>query len=55
MDQNNIKDKSEKIEEKTILNPELVFELVKQGDTCLLRRLDTMKTWSLKTKLCFKR
>ena len=35
--------------------PALVFELVKKGDECLLRRLDTMKTWSLKTKLCLKR
>jgi len=33
----------------------LVFELMKQGESCLLRRLDTMQTWSLKTTLCFKR
>ena len=35
--------------------PALVFELIKQGESCLLRRLDTMQTWSLKTTLCFKR
>ena len=33
----------------------LVFELIKQGDECLLRRLDTMQAWPLETKLCFKR
>lgn len=33
----------------------LVFELVKQGDDCLLRRLDTKQTWPLKTKQCFKK
>jgi hypothetical protein len=35
--------------------PALVFELIKQGDDCLLRRLDTMQTWPLSTKLCIKR
>lgn len=35
--------------------PTLVFELVKQGENCLLRRLDTMQTWSLKTTVCVKR
>jgi len=33
----------------------LVFELVKQGDTCLLRRMNTVQEWQLKTKRCFKR
>ncbi len=33
----------------------LVFELLKQGDSCLLRRLDTMKSWTLKTRLCIAR
>lgn len=33
----------------------LVFELVKQGDDCLLKRLDTMHTWPLKTTLCLKK
>lgn len=33
----------------------LVFELVKQGDNCLLRRMNTAQEWQLKTKRCFKR
>ncbi len=33
----------------------LVFELVKQGDYCLLRRLDNAQEWQLTTKRCFKR
>jgi hypothetical protein len=33
----------------------LVFELVKQGDNCLLRRMDTAQEWQLKTKRCFTR
>lgn len=33
----------------------LVFELVKQGDNCLLRRVNTEQEWPLETKRCFKR
>jgi hypothetical protein len=33
----------------------IVFELVKQGDNCLLRRLNNAQEWQLKTKQCFKR
>ncbi|MCP4324456.1 MAG: hypothetical protein GY787_21875 [Alteromonadales bacterium] len=32
--------------------PALVFELVKQGDNCLIRRLDSMQTWPLASKSC---
>ncbi|GAA0821445.1 hypothetical protein GCM10009111_28450 [Colwellia asteriadis] len=35
--------------------PVLVFELIKRGDNCLIRRLDTMETWPLTTQLCVKR
>jgi hypothetical protein len=30
----------------------LVFELLKQGNSCLLKRLDTMQSWTLTTSLC---
>ena len=33
----------------------IVFELVKQGDDCLLRRINNAQEWQLKTKRCFKR
>ena len=33
----------------------LVFELVKQGDNCLLRRIDNAQEWLLATKNCIKR
>lgn len=33
----------------------LVFELVKQGDNCLLRRTDTAQEWSLTTTRCYVR
>ena len=33
----------------------IVFELVKQGEHCLLRRINTAQEWQLKTKRCFKR
>lgn len=33
----------------------IVFELVKQGDYCLLRRLNTDQEWTLTTKSCIKR
>lgn len=33
----------------------LVFELVKQGENCLLRRANTKQEWLLETKRCFKR
>ena len=33
----------------------IVFELVKQGDNCLLRRINNAQEWQLKTKRCFKR
>jgi hypothetical protein len=36
-------------------SPAIVFELIKQDDNCLLRRLDTMQSWPLQTKLCIKR
>jgi hypothetical protein len=32
----------------------IVFELIKQGDNCLLRRINTTQEWQLKTKNCFK-
>jgi len=32
----------------------IVFELMKQGDNCLLRRINTTQEWQLKTKNCFK-
>lgn len=31
----------------------IVFELVKQGENCLLRRLNTTQEWQLTTKACF--
>ena len=37
------------------IQPALVFELRKQGDTCLLKRLETEQEWILKTKSCVKR
>jgi len=37
------------------LQPALVFELLKQGDTCLLKRVDTEELWSLKTSSCIRR
>ena len=37
------------------IQPALVFELRKQGDTCLLKRLDTEQEWLLETKSCVKR
>jgi len=33
----------------------IVFELVKQGDNCILRRMNNAQEWQLKTKRCFKR
>ena len=33
----------------------IVFELVKQGDNCLLRRTNNTQEWLLKTTRCFKR
>lgn len=33
----------------------IIFELVKQGDNCLLRRLNTTQEWILTTKSCVKR
>jgi hypothetical protein len=33
----------------------LVFELVKQGENCLLKRKNTSQKWKLKTTSCFKR
>jgi len=33
----------------------LVFELRKQGDNCILKRLDTEQEWLLKTKLCIEK
>tara|TARA_R110001583_G_scaffold296_2_gene2670 strand:- start:1308 stop:1694 length:387 start_codon:yes stop_codon:yes gene_type:complete len=31
----------------------IVFELVKQDDNCLLRRINSSQEWKLKTKKCF--
>ena len=31
----------------------LVFELIKQGDHCLLRRMNNAQEWQLKTKRCY--
>lgn len=36
-------------------NAALVFELLKQDNNCLLRRLDTMQSWRLKANLCIAR
>lgn len=36
-------------------NIAIVFELFKQGDRCLLRRIDNSQEWQLQTKECFKR
>ncbi len=36
-------------------NATLVFELLKQDNNCLLRRLDTMQSWRLKANLCIAR
>ncbi|TPH18104.1 hypothetical protein [Litorilituus lipolyticus] len=36
-------------------NQALVFELMKRGDSCLLKRPDTEQEWLLKTKLCIKK
>jgi hypothetical protein len=33
----------------------IVFELIKQVDNCMLKRLDTMQTWLLATRLCIPR
>ncbi len=33
----------------------LVFELVKQGENCLLRRLDNGQEWQLTSLRCYKR
>lgn len=33
----------------------IVFDLVKQDDNCLLRRINSSQEWPLKTKKCFKR
>lgn len=33
----------------------IVFELLKQGSNCLLRRVDNAQEWTLKTKSCIKR
>ncbi len=33
----------------------LVFDLLKQGNSCLLKRLDTMQSWTLSTSLCVNR
>lgn len=33
----------------------IIFELVKQGDNCILRRLNTPQQWLLTTKACVKR
>lgn len=33
----------------------IIFELLKQGDNCLLRRLNTTQEWTLITKSCVKR
>lgn len=33
----------------------LVFELLKQGDHCLLRRIDNAQEWQLTTTDCFQR
>ena len=33
-------------------SPAIIFELVKQNKQCLLRRLDTKDSWSLKTQGC---
>lgn len=41
-----------KVYDKAI-KPALVFELMKQGDVCLLRRDDTAQEWPLKTKSCY--
>jgi hypothetical protein len=42
-----------------VIHPEkeatIVFELLKQGNNCLLRRMNNAQEWQLKTKLCFKR
>jgi len=32
----------------------ITFKLVKQGNNCLLQRMNTEKEWQLKTKSCFK-
>lgn len=31
----------------------IIFELVKQGENCLLQRINTTQKWQLKTKRCF--
>jgi len=31
----------------------IVFELIRQGDTCLLRRINNAQEWQLKTKRCY--
>ncbi len=33
----------------------IVFELIKQVDNCMLKRLDKMQTWLLATRLCIPR
>lgn len=33
----------------------IVFELLKQGDNCLLKRINTSQEWTLTTKSCVKR
>ena len=32
----------------------IIFELIKQGDNCLLRRINTTQEWQLNTNVCFK-
>ncbi len=33
-------------------HPAIIFELIKLNKQCLLKRIDTLDSWSLKTKAC---
>jgi hypothetical protein len=33
----------------------IVFELLKQADNCILKRLDSITMWTLTTRLCIPR